>query len=95
MFADLAAEIDQRALPYELRLYINQSNELIEDVVQNRESFVYDWMKSLQLQTSRSMRVRISACFELGLMDFKVSSWLVKSNASCMLLTRDRTLSSR
>src|SRR6266571_73566 len=65
------------------------------DNIQNCESFAYDWIKSLQLQTSRSMRVRISACLESGLMDFKVSSCCAKSNASCVASSRVRTLSSR
>jgi hypothetical protein len=47
-----------------------------EDDVQNRESFslAYDWIKSQQVQTSCSMRVRIRACSDCGLMHFKVSS---------------------
>jgi len=44
-----------------------------DEEVQNCESFVYDWMKSQQLQTYCSMRVRIRACSDCGLMDFKVS----------------------
>src|SRR6266571_4729765 len=66
-----------------------------EDNIQNCESFAYDWIKSLQLQTSRSIIVRISACLELGLMDLKVSSWCAKSNASCIAPRRVRTFSSR
>src|SRR6266702_4173790 len=50
------------------------ANEVGEDNVQNRESFAYDWIKSQQLQTSCSMRVRIWACLDSGLIDFKVSS---------------------
>jgi hypothetical protein len=53
-----------------------KANEADEDDVQNRESFslAYDWIKSQQVQTSCSMRVRIRACSDCGLMDFKVSS---------------------
>src|SRR6266702_342336 len=65
-----------------------------EGSVQNCASFAYDWIKSLQLQTSRSIIVRISACLESGLMDFRVFSWCVKSNASCMASSRVKTLSS-
>src|SRR6266704_682686 len=71
------------------------ANREDEDNIQNHESFAYDWIKSLQLQTSRSIVVRISACLELGLMDFRVSSWCAKSNASCIAPSRVRTFSSR
>ncbi len=66
-----------------------------EDNIQNSLSFAYDWIKSLQLQTSCIMRVNILACFEPGLVDFNVSSSCAKSNASCIAPTRVRTLSSR
>src|SRR6266849_6454804 len=36
-----------------------KANEADEDDVQNCESFAYDWIKSQQVQTSCSMRVRI------------------------------------
>ena len=55
-------------------IFINANHEPDEDDVQNCESFAYDWIKSEQLQTSCSMRVRIRACSDCGLMDFKVSS---------------------
>src|SRR6266571_6821741 len=71
------------------------ANEEDKDNIQNCESFAYDWIKSPQLQTSCSMRVRISACLESGLMDCKVSSWCAKSNASCMASAKARRLSSR
>src|SRR6267154_1433516 len=51
-----------------------KANETDEVDVQNCESFAYDWIKSQQLQTSCSMRVRIRICSDCGLMDFKVSS---------------------
>src|SRR6266702_1669073 len=67
----------------------------MKTTLQNPESFAYDWIKSLQLQTSCSMRVRILACLESGLMDFTVSSCCAKSNASCMASSKVKTLSSR
>jgi len=51
-----------------------KANQVDEDNVQNCESLAYDWIKSQQLQTSCSMRVRIRACCDCGLMDFRVSS---------------------
>ena len=45
-----------------------KGSEAGQDDVQNCESFAYDWMK--QLQTSSSMRVRIRACSDSGLMNF-------------------------
>ena len=51
-----------------------KTNEADDDDIQNCESFAYDWIKSQQLQTSCNMRVRIRACSDAGLMDFKVSS---------------------
>ncbi len=50
------------------------ANQADEDNVQNCEFLAYDWIKSQQLQTSCSMRVRIRACSDCGLMDFRVSS---------------------
>jgi hypothetical protein len=73
-----------------------KANETDQDDVQNCESFAYDWIKSQQLPTSCSMRVRIRACSDSGLMVFinNVSSCCVKSNASWMARSRVWTLSS-
>src|SRR6266702_3344534 len=72
---------------------LTPANGVDEDNLQNPESLAYDWIKSPQLQTSCSMRARIWACLESGLMDFKVSLWCAKSNASCMASSKVRTLS--
>ncbi len=71
-----------------------KADEVYEDNVQNCESLVYDWIKSQQLQTSCNMRARIRACSDCGLMDFRVSSWCTKSNASWMASSRVWTVSS-
>jgi hypothetical protein len=58
-----------------------KANEADEDDVHNCGYFAYDRIKWQQAPTSFSMTVRIRACSDFGLMDFKVSLWLVKSNA--------------
>ena len=72
-----------------------KADEAVEDDVQN-ESLAYDWIKSQQVQTSCSMRVRIRACSDFGLMDFinKMSLSCAKSNAYWMAWSRVWTLSS-
>ncbi len=70
-------------------------NEAGEDNAHSCESSAYDWINLQLAQTSFNMRVRISACLDFNLMDFKVSLSCAKSNASCMASTKVRTLSSR
>lgn len=58
------------------------AKEAEEDDGQNWMSRAYDWMKSPQEQTCRSMSRRISPCLACGLMFLKRSASRVKSNAS-------------
>ena len=59
-----------------------------KDNVQNWMFSAYNWIKSQQQQMCCSMSIRICPCLDCGVMFFNRSAFCMKSNASCIALSR-------
>jgi hypothetical protein len=70
------------------------ANETEDDDVQNL-SWAYDWIKSLQQQTCRSMSIRVCPCLDCGMTFLKGSASCVRSKALCIALSKAWICSSR
>ena len=64
------------------------ANEMEDDNNIQNLSWAYDWIKSLQQQTCRSMSIRVCPCLDWGMTFLKGSASCVKSKASCIALSK-------